>query len=122
VQATLSVPNAIVFILDPESRDVNIPEYDPDQTVASNQTCVSVKTLADVDGDATVRLEHRDKSNIDGLETVFVGKVATPNKRLAVVTSLLDRIAETKVAQKVTRVAVAFDDRQSPALIVVSFE
>lgn len=122
MEAMLSVPNAIVFILDPETRDIKVPQYDSERTAASNAACVSIKTLADVDGDVTIRLEKRDAAATDNLEMVFAGEVETPNQRLAVVTSSFERIVETAVPGGLAKVTVAVDDPASPALIVISFE
>lgn len=41
----------IVFVMDFSSDAVEIPEYESDKLTAGNSTCVSVRTIADVDGE-----------------------------------------------------------------------
>lgn len=120
MEAIISVPNAILFVLDPGNKDVSVPEYRPDQATAANATCVSVKTLAEVDGDVSVRLEHpRTASTNEPTTMVFDGEIETPGKVLAIVTSLFEKVLETHVQEFITRISISVDDPDAPSVVTL---
>jgi hypothetical protein len=121
MEAKLAVPNAILFVFDPSNKGAIVPQYDSSSPVAATSSCVSVATLADVDGDVTVRLlQLPNNSHPAGLIQVFDDQIETPGRVLSVVTSQFDRILETGVPSPVTRITIAVDDPKSPAVISVN--
>lgn len=78
----LEVPNAILFVLEPDNPEVEIPAYGG--LISSTSTCVSVGTLADVDGETEVIL---DQAPVAGLQRVFDGVLSTKTGTIAIVTA-----------------------------------
>jgi len=119
-QATLAVPNAILFVLDPTNADTQVPEYVPGEPTAASPSCVSVVTLADVDGEALVSLlEAKRPDARDDLIRVFDGAIETPGRQLAIVTSQFDTVLQSAVAAEKTRFAIYVDDVDMPNRIEV---
>ena len=120
MEATLSVPNAIIFLYDLASKDIQVPEYIDNVLVAANEKCISVGTQADVDGDVTIRLSSQiDDSDKKSCEQVFDGLISTPGKKLAVSTSEDDAILQVDVKGEKTQVFVWVDDSDFPGLVLI---
>lgn len=119
-RTTLSPPNAIVFVMDLTNPDVRIPEYVNGRLVASTESCVSVGTQAEVDGKTTVVLV-KSIADSNALEKhIFQGKISTPGKKIAVVTSDLRKILEVNVAGDETLVNIWVDHNRNPSNVVIS--
>jgi hypothetical protein len=119
--AKLAVPNAILFVLDPTNEDAIIPEYKPGETAAATLSCVSIATIADVDGEVTVQLcTTSDNVILFTPVQVFAGLLETPGCVLAVVTSEFDRVLEIATDSTTTQIIVRVDDDQS--IVRVSIE
>jgi hypothetical protein len=117
---TLAPPHAILFVFDPSNKRVQVPEYVAGELIAVNSTAVSVGTQAEVDGETTVTLGSRNEAlDLSGFEKVFEGKVETPGRRLAVVTSERHTILEAEVGGTESKIAVWADDGRSPGHIIV---
>ncbi len=117
---TTTVPNAIVFVLDPHNKHITVPGYEPGRVSASNSSCISVATLPEVDGEVTLRLcEHSNDSGGQGLVQVFDGSIEIPGKKLVIVTSHNERVLEANVPGPLTRVTVSVDDPSGPGLVHV---
>ena len=100
-EVTLPVPNALLFVLDPNHQDVQVPEYASGALVAANATCASIATLADVDGEVTVRLIERDGATpTERFVVVFDGTLETPSRRVAIVTSQFESVLEQEVGRR----------------------
>ena len=122
MEATLSVPNAIIFLYDLVSKDIQVPEYIDNVLVAANEKCISVGTQADVDvdGDVTIRLSSQiDDPDKNSCEQVFDGLISTPGKKLAVSTSEDDAILQVDVKGEKTQVFVWVDDSDFPGLVLI---
>lgn len=120
MEATLSVPNAIIFLYDLASKDIQIPEYIDNVLVAANQKCISIGTQADVDGDVTIRLSSQiNDSDKKSCEQVFGGLISTPGKKLAVSISEDDAILQVNVKGGKTQVFVWVDDSDFPSLVLI---
>jgi hypothetical protein len=59
----LSIPNSIVFAFDVKCKDVVIPEYKTGQLIAFSANCISVGTLAEMDGETTVHLMRQSEAS-----------------------------------------------------------
>ena len=117
---TLAPPNAILFVFDPDNRGVRIPEYIDGRLVAANNSCVSVGTRADVDGDVTIVLESTFSADlVTGLQRVFSGVMDAPGHRVAIVTSDARTILDQLVSSHRPELEVWADDLRNPARIVV---
>jgi hypothetical protein len=123
MEATISVPNGIVFVLDPSNRGIVIPAYVDGELISSNTTCVSVATIPEVDGDLTLRLgEPLSPSEKSGCHVVFDGSIETPGKRLAIGTPDIDAVLEIDVPEIQTHIVVQVNNTESPNLVSVSVE
>lgn len=58
----IPIPYAIIFINDNDNDAVDIPEYN-DNVVSFNDSCISVGTIHEVDGDVDIELT-KEVSNI----------------------------------------------------------
>lgn len=120
MEAKLFISNAIVFVFDLANKRVQVPEYIDGVLTASNKSCVSVGTQSEVDGEVTVKLSgNLLDSEKDLYEVVFRGAIETPNKKIAVVTSELDKILEMDVQSKETEVVISVDDLKHPSVVLV---
>ena len=120
MEATLSVPNAIIFLYDLASKDIQVPEYIDNVLVAANEKCISVGTQADVDGDVTIRLSSQiDDSDKKSCKQVFDGLISTPGKKLAVSTSADEAILQVDVKGEKTQVFIWVDDSDFPGLVLI---
>lgn len=120
MEITLSISNAIIFLYDLASEDIQIPEYIDDVLVSANEKCVSIGTQTDVDGDVTIRLSNQiDASDKKSCKQVFDGFVSTPGKKLAISTSEDEAILQTDVKEEKTQVFVWVDDSGFPSMVLV---
>jgi hypothetical protein len=120
-RVVLSPPNAILFVFDPTNKDVVVPAYVDDELTAATDTCVSVGTQADVDGHTEVSLEAALIAPTD-LHQVFLGAIAAPGRKVAVVTSQFQRVLEIDVLADVVEISVWADDLRNPARVAVGVE
>ena len=123
MKTNLAVPNAILFIVDPTNTAAVVPEYVLGEATAATPSCISVATIADVDGEVTVRLcaASSDVARSTPVR-VFDGSVDTPGRVLAIVTSDFDQVLKITTPTAVTRIVVRVDDVQSPANVSVDIE
>jgi len=113
-------PHPIVFVMDFLNDDVEIPEYDPETVASNNKTCISVRTIADVDGEATVILaDHLPPPTAGIAQQVFVGSINTPSGKVALVTSENQKLVECDVGKDTTELRVLVDDEAHPATVWV---
>jgi hypothetical protein len=119
---TLSIPNAVLFVLDRSNTRLVVPEFIDGQLIAATGSAVSVGTQASVDGDVTVSLEGAaGRVASSGLTRVFRGDVVTPGRKIAIVTSELHTILEADVDATTANVEVWVDDDRSPVRVIVVF-
>jgi hypothetical protein len=117
-RAVLGPPNAILFIFDPTSRDVAIPPYVDGELTTATATCVSVGTRADVDGETEVLVEIAPVVPAN-LQLIFIGVIAIPGRRVAVVTSQLEHVLEIDVVADTAAISIWVDDLRSPARVII---
>lgn len=123
MKTNLAVPNAILFIVDPTNTAAIVPEYVLGEATAATRSCISVATIADVDGEVTVRLcAPSDDVARSTPVRVFAGSVDTPGHILAIVTSDFDRVLEISTPTVVTRIVIRVDDVQLSAHVSVDIE
>lgn len=110
----LLVPNAIIFVLDPNNSDVVIPEYK--NLVSHTESCVSVGTQADVDGETEVVLSRVAPA---GLSCVFNGEISTPSGAIAVEISERTSLGYIAGLQSKSRACIWVDDDKWPSQVAV---
>jgi hypothetical protein len=118
---TYSSPFPILFVCDFNNGDMVVPEYDETTIVSSNDTCVSVRTIADVDGSVTVSLSTSlpREAALEG-HIEFAGVIKTPSGKVAAVTSENVKLLEIEVGADRTRLEVAVDDDQHPSRVWIA--
>jgi hypothetical protein len=115
---TLSPRNSIVFVYDSSHRSVEVPTYVAGDLVAASQTCVSIGTLAEIDGETTITLAD----SIDGIsvgELFFDGVLLTPGHEVSVCTSENEKLLTLPIKASHARVRVFANDPSEPDEIVV---
>jgi hypothetical protein len=121
--ATLSPTNAILFVLDPSNETVQVPPYVDGVLTAASSTCVSIGTQAAVDGRTTVSLgRSQDGSDNSDLEKVFDGRLETPSRQIAIMTSELQKVLELPVGGTSTKVCIWTDSPRNPSRVTVLVE
>jgi len=119
----LAPPHAILFILDPSNKNVEIPEYVDGELTAENHSCISVGTQPDVDGDTSVTLGRRsERVDLTGLSRVFEGSIQTPGRKIAIVTSESQSVLEQNIDSTESEVSIWADDAKNPSRVTVVIE
>lgn len=108
--ARVGVPNAVILIMGHASGQV--PESMGGQLVAASRSCVAVGTLGEPDGMVDITLA--DDAALTGGHLVFDGVVETPGLTIAVCSVLDEKILETPVVGRRTRVRVLVNDLREP--------
>lgn len=118
---TAAIPNAIVFLLDPQRQPITVPPYVPGSVTASNASCISIGTASDVDGEVTLRLNDPSQpSDGETLLEIFDGSLETPSRRIALVTSQNALLLESEVVGVVSRVTIEVDDLRWPSIVQIA--
>jgi hypothetical protein len=112
IKRTCTFEHPIVFVFDYSNEAIEIPTYSRERPIVANESCVSIKTISGIDGDVMVELvsagpEHEADSNV-----AFNGIIQTPSGRVAVVSSMNEKLLELDVNEKAARVQVVFDDME----------
>jgi hypothetical protein len=117
---TYSSPFPIVFICDSTNRNQQIPEYDPSRVASATSTCISVRTVSEVDGEVTAFLEEALSLEVqrDAIE-VYSGRVDAPGGRIALVDSEDTKLLESGFVGTRPRVRVFVDDDMHPTTVWV---
>lgn len=110
----LAVPNAILLVLDPSNAAAAIPEYEA--LISHTDSCVSVGTQADVDGETEVSLSRVGPA---GLSLAFDGHVLTPSGSIGVETSEGASLGRIDGLTSRTKVAVWVDDNRWPSRVAI---
>jgi hypothetical protein len=119
-EATLSLTHPILFVMDFHNNEATIPGYSPESVVSANSSCISVKAIADVDGEVTALLADRmEGTALTGLRKVFEGKIMTPTRKVAIVTSDNESAIEIDVSGKITTVIVHVNDLEHPSRLLI---
>jgi hypothetical protein len=115
---TYTPSHPVVFVFDYTNRSVTIPKYDPDNTVSSNESCVSIHTLSSADGDVTVSLERvlLPEESHQGT-AVYDGHIVAPSGRLALVSAENEVLLEVGNVCTKAEVRVFVDDVRWPSRI-----
>ena len=115
MEITVAPPNSIIFVNDPTS-EVGIPQDIGRGLLWATDTCVAIGTLAEMDGETTIRLA-RDFPTPQG-EVIYEGTIKTPGRLVAVSTSEGVRLISLTTGSE-TRLTVWANDSGEPDLILV---
>ena len=120
IETNLLNPHPIIFLYDLSNEDFRVPEYIENSLTAANETCISVGTQADVDGEVTLRLSNQiAQVDKDSCKKIFYGFICTPGKKLALSTSEDEGILEINVQDQKTLVTIWVDDLIHPSIVLV---
>jgi hypothetical protein len=114
-----ALPHPIVFVFDFANDKVAVPEYDDQQVTSSNEACISVRVIADVDGEAAITLVDQGFEPPDTIK-VFEGVVYAPTRRLSVVTSHNESLVETATNSDRPRVRIWVNDEEYPSEVWIA--
>jgi hypothetical protein len=113
-----SPTHPILFIADYSNEHLEVPEYNRASVIAANQSCVSVRTISDVDSYITVSLTPAPTTDAaaNGIE-VFLGMIDSPSRRVAVVTSHNERLLAIDVGNRTASIRVLVNEEDHPSRI-----
>jgi len=116
-----SVHHGIVFILDPRNKEVQIPEYVKNELVAATDSCISVVTQAEVDGEVEITLAFSEAAPSD-LIHIARGNIRVPHGTLAVDTADEGILFERDVPKGRATVSIWVDDMKHPMRVFINVE
>lgn len=117
---TYTPSHPIIFLCDFANQGMEVPTYDPGSVASANSSCVSIRTIADVDGQVTIMLEPRLPNEAKSGVEVFQGTVETPSKRVAVVTPENKKLLEISLQETRARLRVVVDEEENPSKVWVA--
>jgi hypothetical protein len=115
MEVRLAPPHSIIFVYDP-TYAVEVPGDIGAGLVRATDSCVAVGTLAEMDGETTIRLAD-DFADPQG-EVVFEGTIRTPGGTVAINTSEDEQLISILVGQA-AHITVWANDAEEPDLILV---
>jgi hypothetical protein len=115
MEITLSPPHSLIFINDP-TFPVDVPGGIGAGLVCATDSCVAVGTLAEMDGETTIRLAN-DFAAPRG-EIVFEGAIKTPGGLVAVNTTEAEELISIPVGDE-AQITVWANDASEPDLILI---
>lgn len=113
-----SPSNSQVFISG--SLKVKVPILDGTDLIRSNNDCVSVTCLPDIDG-STFFFFGREEEINSPLGPAFNGEIATPDRKLLVSTVPMEVLFSTEVPDISTRVTVRLNHDRWPDQVVIGW-
>lgn len=118
LSTTFTPPHPLVLLCDYDNLDAEIPEYNRRSIIRTTDTCISIRTIPDVDGDVSVTLAHTlPPELIHKSIEVFSGSICVPAKKLAVVTSENVKLLEIDVASDCAMLRIFVDEKKYPSAI-----
>ena len=75
MKLTIPVPRGMLFLYDHTGSEIEIPTYVEGETVASTKTAISIATISDVDGDATIFLSETKDETLKPPVEIFSGQL-----------------------------------------------
>ncbi|MGZ9202099.1 MAG: hypothetical protein ACXW3D_10340 [Caulobacteraceae bacterium] len=113
-KTSLAPPYSILFLSDPGGAD-EVPADTGAAPVCATQSCVSVWTKLEIDGETQVDIG----SAIERLQShlMFDGYLETPTGKLSVTTAELKEVLREEVGSTITRLQIWSDDKERPGRI-----
>lgn len=110
----------IIFISDPSNVDAEMPEVDAECVATATDTCIAVRTIADVDGDVTITLSQETPDTIfTSYIEVFSGDIESPGHEVAIINSHDEKLLSIVFIGTLIHVRVFVDDRVYPEKVWV---
>lgn len=110
----------IIFISDPSNVDAEMPEVDAESVATATDTCIAVRTIADVDGDVTITLAQETPDTIfTSYIEVFSGDIESPGHEVAIINSHDEKLLSIVFAGTLIHVRVFVDDSVYPEKVWV---
>jgi hypothetical protein len=117
LEKIVSPPHPVVFITDPTRRDVEVPRDVSAAMVCATATCISVGTLAAVEGETTIRLGAEIENPIGHI--AFDQIFETPGLKIEVSDSHTDPILTMDVPNKLTRLTIWLSHPKFPDIVQI---
>jgi hypothetical protein len=112
------LPHPIIFVLDFTNDAADTPAFDPQRLASSNGACVSIRTIADVDGEVTAVLAKTRPPEHEGVtHRVFAGDINVPSRKVSVATSENEKLLELAVEGTVASLEIFVDNSEHPAKV-----
>ena len=119
MKLTVPVPRGMLFLYDQDGSGIEIPAYIEGETVASSKTAISIATISDIDGDATITLtETQDKTTKSSVE-IFSGQLFLEHGILHVCIMGDESIAQLPLNEGFVSVTVYGDEAIFPKSISI---
>jgi hypothetical protein len=117
---TISLSHPILFVFDFSNPAFSVPEFDPNAPVSANSNGISIRSASEVDGEVIVNLTEAIPTAVASAgHEVFVGSIAAPSKRVAVVTAENEKLVEAAVPTTTAKIRVVVDDPEHAMTIWV---
>lgn len=83
-----AIPNAIILFYDPGNEDFILAEWSSTKSYEATDSCISVATLPDIDGETTIEiLNAKQKIDTRNMVLAYEGRLETPTGKVSVSTS-----------------------------------
>lgn len=116
IRQRLSHP--IIFVLDFTNDAADTRDLDPQRLASSNGACVSIRTIADVDGEVTAVLAKTRPPEHEGVtHRVFAGDIDAPSGTVSVATSENEKLLELVVEGTVASLEIFVDNEEFPTKV-----
>ena len=113
--------NSLLFVMDKDYGESEIPESMDGKRIVATRSCIVVGTLCEVDGETYVMLTDNKISvqEISGLQKVFSGILATPQKEVNLYTVHLEPILTLSVSNTESHVEIWANHKTEPDKLCV---
>jgi hypothetical protein len=115
-EISLAPPNSIILIADPSLR-YEVPADMGSALITATPSCIGVGTLAEMDGETTIRLSEAFAAPEGRL--VFDGLLETPGLQVALIDSGASPLLSMHVQSRTTRIKIWVNDPSEPDLVLV---
>jgi hypothetical protein len=117
LKTRIAPPNSIIFIENPEHGfPPSITGY---ELVTANSSCVAVGTLCEMDGETSIVLSDKEKTEQEATILVFDESIETPTQEISVITSDNKDVLRMPTKSERTPVQVWVNRNAEPDLIEI---
>lgn len=118
--ARIAPPNSRIFVFDATAKNIMIPACVSRELIASNDTCVSVGTLSESDGETTIEITSDRVYLVQAdLRWTHGLRINTPGKQVSVVTSQNDRLLTVDCLATKSAITIGVNDESEPDRVVI---
>jgi hypothetical protein len=88
VKIRAPIPNAIILFYDPGNENFMLAEWSSTKSYEATESCISVATLPDIDGETTIEILNANQTiNDRNMVLAYEGPMETPTGKVSVSTS-----------------------------------